>query len=229
MTGPTKQMLQRFLIAVAFGIAFGYIESAVVVYLRALFHPDGFTFPLQVFAVTAAGRRLLLTEVGREVATLVLILTAALLFGKTRQEQAAYGLVLFAVWDIFYYVWLKVLLNWPGSMWDWDVLFLIPMLWAAPVLYPVLVSLALFAFAVVILHRSAHGRPLAITYGDGAGWLVAMVIIAVSFCLGGTHATEPDYAAYFYWPLFAVGFGIGIATCVRPLLRLGGQVLAVSE
>ncbi len=229
MTGPTKQMLQRLLLAVAFSMAFGYIESAVVVYLRALFHPDGFTFPMQVFAVTAAGKRLLLTEIGREGATLVLILTAALLFGKTRREQAAYGLIIFAVWDIFYYVWLKVLLNWPASLWDWDILFLIPIVWAAPVLYPVLVSVAMFAFAVVILYRSAHGRPLAVTYGDGAGWLVSMVVIVVSFCLGGTHATEPDYAEYFSWPLFAVGFGIGIAACMRPLLRSGGAALTVSE
>src|SRR5690606_3193495 len=98
------------------------------------------TFPLEVFGVTPEARRLLLTEIGREAATLVLILTAAWLFGRSRQERVAYFLVIFAVWDVFYYVWLKVLLNWPASIMDWDILFLIPAVWASPVLYPVLVS-----------------------------------------------------------------------------------------
>jgi len=219
MTNPTKQMLQRLLIAVVFSMAFGYIESAVVVYLRALFHPDGFTFPMQVFAVTSAGRRLLLTEIGREAATLTLTLTAAWLFGSTRQERAAYWLVIFAIWDIFYYVWLKVLLDWPASIMNWDVLFLIPVIWAAPVLYPVLVSLGMFLFAVVILYRCAHGRPLAVTYGDWAGWLLSVMMVVVSFCLGGTHITEPDYADYFHRSLFAAGYVLGAATCLMCLRR----------
>jgi len=90
-------MLKRLGIALVFGIAFAYIESAVVVYLRVIFHPQGFTFPLEVFGVTPEAKRLLLTEVGREVATLVLILTAAWLFGRVWQERTAYFLVIFAV------------------------------------------------------------------------------------------------------------------------------------
>jgi hypothetical protein len=217
-------MLQRLLIAVVFSMAFAYIESAVVVYLRALFHPNGFTFPMEVFDATAEGKRLVLTEIGREAATLVLILTAAWLFGNRRQERIAYFLVIFAVWDVFYYVWLKVLLDWPASLMDWDILFLIPMVWASPVLYPVLVSTAMFVFAAVILYRGAHGRPLAITYRDWLGWSASLLIIVVSFCLGGTHITEPDYAQYFHGPLFAVGFALGIGVCARSL-RAPARVL----
>ena len=212
-------MWRRLAVAVVFGVAFGYIESAVVVYLRAIFHAQGFDFPLEVFDLTATGRRLLLTEVGREVATLALILTAAWLFGRTRQEQCAYFLVVFAVWDVFYYVWLKVLLNWPASLLTWDILFLIPVIWAAPVLYPVLVSLGLFAWAVVILHRSAQGRPVTVTRTDGLGWLASLAVMVVSFCLGGTHVAQANYAEYFSWPLFAAGCALGIGTCLRCLLR----------
>ena len=150
-------MLKRLLIAVVFSMAFGYIESAVVAYLRALFHPNGFTFPMEVFDATPEGKRLVLTEIGREAATLVLIVTAAWLFGSVHQERVAYFLIIFAVWDIFYYVWLKVLLDWPATLMDWDILFLIPVAWASPVLYPILVSLAMFVFAVAILHRCADG------------------------------------------------------------------------
>lgn len=210
-------MLKRLLIAIVFSMAFAYIESAVVVYLRAIFHPNGFTFPMEVFDATAQGKRLVLTEIGREAATLVLIFTAAWLFGRVRQDRIAYFLVIFAVWDVFYYVWLKVLLDWPASLLDWDILFLIPMVWASPVLYPVLVSLAMFAFAVVILHRGAQGRPLRVTRADWLGWSMSLLVIMVSFCLGGTHITEPDYAQYFYWPLFGAGLALGLVVCARSL------------
>ena len=217
-------MLQRLLIAVAFSVAFGYIEAAVVVYLRALFHPNGFTFPMEVFDAAPEAKRLMLTEVGREAATLVLILTGAWLFGNLRQERIAYFLIIFAIWDIFYYVWLKVLLGWPATLLDWDILFLIPVVWASPVLYPVLVSLAMFAFAVAILYRCAQGRPLLVTYTDWLGWSASLLVIVVSFCLGGTHITEPDYTQYFQWPLFGVGFAVGAIVCVR---SLRGRALAI--
>ncbi len=226
MRSETGRMLKRLLIAVAFSVAFGYIESAVVVYLRALFHPNGFSFPMEVFDATPEARRLMLTEVGREAATLVLILTGAWLFGNIRQERIAYFLIIFAVWDIFYYVWLKVLLNWPATLMDWDILFLIPMVWASPVLYPVLVSLAMFAFAAAILYRCAQGRPLIFTYTDWLGWSASLLIIVVSFCLGGTHITEPDYAQYFHWPLFAVGFALGLVSCTRSLRGRGLAIAA---
>jgi hypothetical protein len=225
MRDGTRRMLKRLLIAIVFSMVFGYIESAVVVYLRALFHPNGFTFPMEVFDATPEGKRLVLTEVGREAATLVLILSAAWLFGSVRQERIAYFLIIFAVWDVFYYVWLKVLLDWPGSLMDWDILFLIPRIWASPILYPILVSAAMFAFAVAILYRCAQGRPLPVTRADWLGWSASLLVIVVSFCLGGTHITEPNYAEYFHWPVFGVGFAVGVAICVKSL-REPAQVVA---
>ena len=219
MTDNIRRMLTRLLVAIVFSIAFAYIESAVVVYLRAIFHPNGFTFPMAAFDITAQNRRLLLTEVGREAATLVLISTAAWLFGTTRQQRAAWFLVIFAVWDIFYYVWLKVLLDWPATLMDWDILFLIPVMWASPVLCPVLVSAMLFVLAVMILYRSARGRPLIVTLSDWLGWSAAVVIVTVSFCLGGTHIAEPNYAEYFSWPLFIAGCVVGAVTSARSLCR----------
>ena len=228
MRSETRRMLKRLLIAIAFSVAFGYIEAAVVVYLRALFHPNGFTFPMEVFDATPPGAqrpfgagRLMLTEVGREAATLVLILTGAWLFGNLRQERIAYFLIIFAVWDVFYYVWLKVLLDWPATLRDWDILFLIPVVWASPVLCPVLVSLAMFAFAVAILYRCAQGQPLLVTYTDWLGWSASLLTIVVSFCLGGTHITEPNFAQYFHWPLFGTGFGLGLVFCARSLRGRG--------
>jgi len=222
-------LFRRLAIAIAFTIAFAYIESAVVVYLRALFYPNGFTFPLAMFDLTVLGKRLTVTEIGREAATLVLIVTAAWLFGHNRQERTAYFLLIFAVWDIFYYVWLKVLLDWPASVMDWDVLFLIPTLWASAVLYPVLVAAVMFVFAVAILYRSAQNRPLSIKWSDWIGWITAAVVLIVAFCLGGRHITDPNYKAYFPEPVFALGYGLGVATCVRALIRIQKQPAARTD
>ncbi|MHC4753080.1 MAG: hypothetical protein ACYTFW_24855, partial [Planctomycetota bacterium] len=157
---PLKTTIKRFCIVVVFSIAFGYIEAAVVVYLREIFHPDGFTFPMTIFGIGPHWKRFLLTEIGRETATIVLIFTGAWLFGRNLQQRFAYFLTIFAVWDIFYYVWLKVLINWPASIMDWDILFLIPVTWASPVLYPVLISITLLIFAGIILYRCSCSRPV---------------------------------------------------------------------
>jgi hypothetical protein len=217
MTDNTQRILTRLLVAIVFSIAFAYIESAVVVYLRAIFHPNGFTFPMAAFDITTQNKRLLLTEVGREGATLVLMSTAAWLFGRGRQQRVAWFLVIFAIWDVFYYVWLKVLLDWPATLMDWDILFLIPVIWASPVVCPVLVSAIMFALGVMILYRGSRGRPLIVTSADWIGWSAAAALVTVSFCLGGMHIAEPDYAARFSWPLFVIGCVTGAAASVRAL------------
>ena len=207
------------MMVVVFGIAFGYIEAAVVVYLRQIFHPDGFTFPMTVFGNDALSRRILLTEIGREAATIVLIFTGALLFGHDRQQRVAYFLTIFAVWDIFYYFWLKVLINWPASIMDWDILFLIPYTWVSPVLYPVLISITFIVFAVIILYRGSRGRPMKVTLPDWLAFSTAGFIVVLSFGIAGRHSTEQDFASYFYPLLFAAGYLLGLVMFLKCLLK----------
>ena len=214
-----KTTFKIFLIVVVFSIAFGYIEAAVVVYLRQIFHPDGFTFPMTVFGTGPLFKRFLLTEIGREAATIVLIFTGAWLSGHNRQQRVAYFLIIFAVWDIFYYIWLKALLNWPASIMDWDILFLIPVTWASPVLYPVLISITLIVFAVVMLYRCSCSRPIRATLPDWLAFSAAGLIVVISFCLPGLHITEQDFASYFYRPLFAVGYLFGLVIFLKCLLK----------
>jgi hypothetical protein len=212
-------ILKRFCVVVVFGIAFGYIEAAVVVYLRTIFHPDGFSFPLTNFGISPLWKPLLLTEVGREAATIVLILAAAWLAGRGQAERFAYFLTIFAIWDIFYYVWLKVLLDWPDSIMDWDILFLIPRAWASPVLAPVLVSIMLLVFAVVILYCYCTGKLLRATLIEWSGFCAAGIIVVISFCIAGLHSARDDFESHFYWPVFAVGQILAIVLFLRCLLR----------
>ncbi len=214
-----KTTLKRFCIVVIFGIAFAYIEAAVVVYLRAIFYPAGFTFPLTEFGIGPLWQRLLLTEIGREAASLVLVSTAAWLFGRNLQQRFAYFTVIFTVWDIFYYVWLKILIDWPSSIMDWDILFLIPMPWASPVLAPVLISVTLLIFAVIILYRSSCARPIKVSPIQWLGFILAGLVVVVSFCIAGLHITEPDFQSHFHWPLFTLGEILAIALFLKCLLK----------
>jgi len=218
---PYKTTLKRFCIVVIFGMAFAYFESAVVVYLREIFYPAGFTFPLTEFGIgiSPLWRRLLLIEVGREVATMVIILTAAWLFGRNLQQRFAYFMVIFAIWDIFYYVWLKVLLNWPSSIMDWDILFLIPITWASPVFYPVLISLTLVLLAIIILYRDSRARPIKPTFADWVVFILAGLIVVITFCIAGPHITEPDFQSHFHEWLFGLGYLLAIAVFLKCLLK----------
>jgi hypothetical protein len=217
--GLLRTTLKRFCVVVIFGIAFAYFEAAVVVYLRTIFHPQGFAFPLEGFGISPLWKQLLLTEVGREAAALILILTAAWLIGQNIHQRFAYLLTIFAVWDIFYYIWLKILINWPGSIMDWDILFLIPVTWAAPVLAPVLVSLILLLFAIIILYRCSCGAPLKVTLIDWLGFFLAALVVVVSFCIAGRHVTEPNFQSHFYWPLFGVGNIAALVVFLKCLLK----------
>jgi hypothetical protein len=129
-----------------FAIAMGYLESAVVVYIRALYYPDGFTFPMRLIS-----NQIMMTELWREAATVVMLLGVGILAGKTALQRFAYFIYAFAVWDIFYYVFLWLLIGWPQSLMTWDVLFFIPTTWVGPVIAPVINSLTMILLALVII------------------------------------------------------------------------------
>jgi hypothetical protein len=205
----------RCALVVLLAIAFGYNEAAVVIYLRQIFHPTGFTFPLASFPLTEQSRNMVLVEVGREAATIIVIFCAAILSGQNRRQRLAYFMIIFAVWDIFYYVWLWVILGWPVSVMDWDVLFLIPAPWAGPVLAPVIVSLMMIVLAGLILYRDFYYKPIRISVLETISYCVSGLLIIASFCIAGKYMQSADYASHFSWVIFSAGMLIACATSAR--------------
>jgi hypothetical protein len=127
----------QLVISALFGIAFGLVEAAVVIYLRAALGslPN---FPVSFLAILP--KTLFRVEFFREAATLIMLMTVAILTVKSKKERVAIFLWIFAFWDIFYYVWLWVFIRWPESLTTSDVLFLIPVPWLSQVWFPLLVS-----------------------------------------------------------------------------------------
>lgn len=195
-----KSLRRRVLTVSFFSVAFAYIEATVVVYLRALFYKQGFVFPLADFSTIEGFGPFLLIEIGREAATLVLILTASLLIARDFRRRLAYFMIIFAVWDIFYYIWLKVLIGWPVSVMDWDVLFLMPAAWAGPVLAPVITSVTMLFISAILLGK----RVLNVTRVRGIAFIITAILIVICFCVAGRGITEADYRSYFSWPIFIV-------------------------
>lgn len=134
-----------------FAVAMGYMESAVVVYLRELYYPEGF-HNITETSLRSVPPYILLTEAGREFATIVILVSVSILLArKDWIKRFAYFLFAFSIWDITYYVWLFVLIRWPESLLTNDVLFLIPRPWLGPVVAPIGVSLAFMFISVLLL------------------------------------------------------------------------------
>jgi hypothetical protein len=156
-------MRRRIISLATFSIAMGFLEAVVVVYLRQLYYPEGFAFPLR--PVVLGG---FFVESLREISTIIMLVSVGMAAGRIFPERFAYMLYCFGIWDIFYYVWLKVLLDWPGSFFTWDILFLIPVVWAGPVLAPVICAFTMVAIGVCILYLHYKGRPTEVALPEWA-------------------------------------------------------------
>ena len=153
MPSEQRKLLGQLLGLIVFSIAMGFLEAAVVVYLRLLYYPNGFEFPLVPLDERAG-----VVEIFREAATVVMLIGVGFLAGKNSRQRLAFFLLAFAIWDLFYYVFLKVILGWPSSWFTWDILFLIPAPWVGPVLSAVIASVTMIIFASAILHHEFQNR-----------------------------------------------------------------------
>ena len=146
MVDSKKNHILKFFYLSIFSVSFAFIEAAVVVYLRQLYYPQGFQFSLS----STMSDFIYLIEIFREFSTIIIIISVALLCGQRFIERFAYFLYVFAVWDIFYYVFLKITLDWPPSILTWDLLFLIPVPWTSPVLFPVICSVTMIVLSMLL-------------------------------------------------------------------------------
>jgi hypothetical protein len=211
---------------VLFGTAFGYLEAAVVTYLRLLheparqrFHPGrapGELFPLltlkQMQSAGSEQQQTLAVEIGREAATIVMLAAVALAVAENTGQWAAAFAIAFGTWDISFYIFLRVLLGWPASPFTWDILFLIPLPWVGPVLAPVLVSAAMIAAGIWHLWCEARGQPVRLGAGHWAGIGAGAVVIVISFAMDYPNIMAGGIPHPFNWSVFALGMTLGVAS-----------------
>jgi len=204
-----------------YSIAMGFLESAVVVYLRNIYYPYGFDFPLSPLDSSDT-----LVELIREAATMVMLATVSIIAGKNFTQRLAFFLLSFAIWDLTYYLFLYLLIGWPQSALTWDILFLIPVVWTGPVLAPVIVSFSMIFIGLMVLISEGIGEKLNFSILTWALLITGAVFIFFSFIwdymtfirnvpltgivLGTAKKTmftiHPDYIPqWFNWPVFVAG------------------------
>jgi hypothetical protein len=198
-------------VVVIYAGAMAWVESAVVFYLRSMidriepYQPD----PLPVIGGFAR------VELAREFATMVMLFAVGYLAGRTWRARIGYAVIAFGVWDIFYYVFLKMICGWPHSLLDWDVLFLLPVPWWGPVLAPVLISLLMILWGTL---ASQFERTHAPALSNWRVWILNFAGVALALYvfmadsnsdahlgLGAIRTVLPEK---FNWPLFCVALAL---------------------
>lgn len=210
----------RWFLVCVFAIAMAWVEAAVVFDLRTMvdriepYQPD----PLPLVGKLGP------VELVREFATLVMLFTVGALAGKTSQTRWGYSLVAFGVWDIFYYVFLKVICGWPHSLLDWDILFLLPLPWWGPVLAPVLIALLMIVWGtrVTQFEPKPASKVLSATLWSlcFAGVLLALCVFmidALRVADQGGGAVRQVLPVQFNWPFFLIALVL-MAAPVLPWL-----------
>lgn len=155
---PRRGMTVRGYLTVltAFGVAMGYMEAVIVYYLRRLLGLVPLPEAIDPAMVAHVDPRVISVEQTREVATIIILASLAVIAGRNNWQRLGTFLFAFGVWDIFYYVGLKALLDWPGSLTSPDLLFLIPRPWYAPVWLPIIISLGLIAAGVACIRAGSR-------------------------------------------------------------------------
>lgn len=144
MTGHFSERT-RWTVVLAFAIAMAWVESASVYYLRELVDRIEPYQPNPLPINDALGY----VELWREASTLVMLATLGMLAGRTWRRRVAYAAIAFGAWDIFYYVFLRIMTGWPRTLLDWDILFLLPLPWWGPVIAPVTIALLMMIWGTM--------------------------------------------------------------------------------
>jgi hypothetical protein len=224
-----------------YALAMAWVESAVVFYLRTMVNRiDPYQAnPLPVVGTLGA------VELVREAATLVMLLAVGLLTGRTWRARWGYAAFAFGVWDLFYYVFLKVICGWPHSLLDWDVLFLLPLPWWGPVLAPICIALLMVIWGVLASREDANigsASPVVSPVGmpPRSGFRLRQwtpwVLNTLGICLAlgvfmedslrvsgqGEEVVRRTLPRHFQWPLFGLALML-MAAPIFPLCGLRGR------
>jgi hypothetical protein len=223
-----EQNSSRWLVVVGFALAMAWVESAVVYYLRT--HIDRL-IPYQPNPLPIVGG-LGPVELVRELATLIMLCTVGALAGKTWRARFGYMLIAFGVWDIGYYLFLKVMYGWPHTLLDWDILFLIPLPWWGPVLAPMLIAGLMIFWGTL---ATQFERPYRVTLSNSRAWILNLAGVGLALYVfmtdairvseGGVDALRNLLPTYFNWPLFLVA----LALMSVPAIKLAHELWANRE
>ncbi len=202
-----------------FAVAMAWVEAACVYDLRVLVDR---LQPYQPNPLPMSGA-LGMIELAREAATLVMLAAVGGLAGSTLRARLAYAAIAFGTWDIFYYLWLKVMCGWPTSLFDWDVLFLLPLPWWGPVIAPVSIAVLMIVWGALATASPAlsPGSGSRLWPAAGVGAALALYVFmadALRAAPYGLEAVRAVLPVTFNWSMFLVALAL-MAAPVASMVR----------
>jgi hypothetical protein len=216
---------KRCIIVVLFAAAMAWVESAVVVYLRTLVDR---LEPYQVNPLPLVPR-LGEAEIVRELATMIMLFAAGWLAGHTKRTRLGYSLIAFGAWDIFYYLFLKIIVGWPQSIFAWDILFLLPLPWWGPVIAPVTIAAMMIIFGTLVTQFDQSiwpsRRAWIFSWSGAALALLVFMSDAIRAAGGGIEAIRSVLPVWFNWPVFI----IALVLMAAPILEMIKQIWSGRE
>ena len=190
----------------AFALAFGCVEAATVVYLRAtVAQPVGH----ELFPLIVLSPQLLAIEIVREGCTLFMLAAVACAAGRHWRDRIGAFLLTFGLWDLAYYAALHVMIGWPDGISNWDILFLIPAPWVAPVWAPTIIAIIFTAAGTYVFWTAGQQHDYAVS--DAVVLLAASAAVVLA-CLLESDAvitlTQPEsFPMWLYWAGVLAGLG----------------------
>lgn len=199
---PSRSLLWLSL----FAIAMAHVEASLVVHLRSLYYPDN---PLALFPLALLSHRDLAIELVRELATVIMLLSVAMLAARHPARVFVAFVYLFGLWDLFYYLWLQLMIGWPVSWLEWDVLFLIPWPWFGPWIAAAAIALLFTlwgAWAWLARPGICFDRRSLLLFCLGAVLALAAFLQPAWSLLSGGEAAFRGYVPHdFAWSLYLPG------------------------
>lgn len=208
---PSASRRTSWVLVATFAVAMAWVEAACVYDLRLLVDR---VQPYQSNPLPMSGA-LGRIELAREAATLVMLAVVGWLAGGTVRARLAYAAIGFGIWDIFYYVGLKIMCGWPTSIFDWDVLFLLPLPWWGPVIAPVSIALLMIASGTLAtappVPSQSRGSTSRLWLGAAVGAALALYVFMADALRAAPHGLEAVRTVLpgtFNWPLFLVALAL---------------------
>jgi hypothetical protein len=224
----TARERRRWLLVVLFAIGMAWVEAASVYYLRVMLDRID---PYQANPIPIRGV-LGPVELVREAATLVMLLTVGMLAGRTWHKRLGYTAIAFGVWDILYYVFLRMMGGWPKSLLDWDILFLLPLPWWGPVLAPVSIALLMIVWGTFASQSTDRSPATALTWTVwGLCWIGIALALYVFMADSlrtvhqGLDAMRQVLPEAFNWPVF----GVALTLMSAPVAHMGWRLRSLRQ
>jgi hypothetical protein len=201
----TARERAQWMLVVTFAAGMAWVEAACVYYLRVMVDrvEPYQANPLPIHGILGD------VELVREGATLLMLAMVGMLAGRRWRARLGYAAIAFGSWDILYYVFLRIISGWPASLFDWDILFLLPLPWWGPVLAPVCIASLMIVWGTLVTQWPDRISATRFTRASwGASWAGILLALAVFMAdsiralPGGLDTVRQALPTAFNWPVF---------------------------